>query len=80
MGPGSPAAIDPELLKDKRKSLVSPTLERPRVVTGAAGLARLGHSLVARSLHSAFSIGVVLEWCQPWFTVSYADGRRESVR
>ena len=59
MGPGSPAAIDPELTK--RKSLGSPTLERPRVVTGAAGLARLGHLLVAHSLHSAFSIGVVLE-------------------
>ncbi len=68
-GPRPPTVIDPELPKRKRKSPCSPSVERPRVVTGTAGLTRLGHSLVARSVHSAYSIGVVREWCQPWFTV-----------
>ena len=80
MGMASPGAAAPELPKRKRKSPGAPTVERPRLLAGTAGLARLGHSLVARSVHSSYTIGVVSEWCQPWFTVSYADGSREPVR
>ena len=74
------ARADPELPKRRRKSLGSPAVERPRLYSGAAGLARLGHSLVARPLHSSYAIGVVSEWCQPWFVVAYSDGSRDSVR
>ena len=59
-GHGPAAAIDPKLPKRRRKSLGSPTVEWLRLVTGTAGLARLGHSLVARSVNSAYSIGALV--------------------
>ena len=65
MGTASPGAAAPQLPKRKRKSLGAPSVERPRLLAGTAGLARLGHSLVARSVHSSYTIGLILEWCQP---------------
>ena len=42
------ACPEPELPEPRRKSPGSPALERPRLYSGAAGLARLGHSLLAQ--------------------------------
>jgi hypothetical protein len=78
--PVSPVVMgrtNPELSnlpKRRRKSLGSPAVERYRLYYGAAGLARLGYSLVALPTHSYKAIGVVLEWCHPWFVVAYSDG------
>lgn len=40
-----PTCLNRSLPKRRRKSLGSPTVERPRLNSGALGLARLGHSL-----------------------------------